>query len=123
MSSLECVHVSPTRTHSRAHLHTTTTTANKIKKKTLHSEFKWSLADKRINSLAHLSNGKKNTDKRRRKLLLQPITQMKTKLVMPHERHQMRKETYYRIHLYYIGKGGRCRNEVNVNGIRAQEQK
>lgn len=77
------------------------------------------MADKRINSLAQ-----KNTEKRRRrKLLVQPITQMKTKLVMPHERHQMRKETYYRIHLYYIGKRGRCRDEVNVNGIRAQEQK
>lgn len=79
------------------------------------------MADKRINSLAHLSNGKKNTDKRRRKLLVQPITQMKTKLVMPHERHQMRKETYYRIHLYYTGKGeGVGMKSMSMSGLKSK---
>lgn len=39
----------------------------------------------------------KSTDKRRRKLLVQPIAQMTTKLVVPQERHQRRKAPYYRI--------------------------
>lgn len=61
----------------------------------------------------------KNTDKRRGKLLVQPITPMTAKLMMPHERHQMRKATYYRITL---GKGeGVGMKSKSV--VRAQEQK
>lgn len=61
----------------------------------------------------------KNTDKRRRKLLVQPITQMTTKLVMPHERHQMRRATHYRITLGN-GEGVGMKSK---SVVRAQEQK